>query len=87
MAYETLEDAQARIVELEELNDRLEHEKETLSQTNEELTKRNEDLRSKNQMYFDKLIAQEDTTKKKEDEEGEEDIPTCEEFAKSLKIF
>lgn len=87
MAYDNLEDAQARILELEEQNDRLEHEKETLSQNNEELTKRNEELRSKNQMYFDKLIAQEDTTKKKEEDEGEEDIPSCEEFAKSLKIF
>lgn len=85
MAYETLEEAQQRIVELEEEATQNAANNKTLSEENEQLKKDNENLRTLNQKYFNKLIAQDDTKKKPDDEEGEK-VPTCEEFAAELKI-
>ena len=86
MAYDTLESAQERILELEELNSQLTAERDTLSQNNESLTADNERLRTKNQDYFNRLVAQDDAKNKKEDETDEP--LTCEEFAKTItKLF
>lgn len=79
----TLEEAQARIIELTEENQTLTAERDSLSQDNENLRNESEELRKLNQTYFNKLIAQD---KPKEEEEEEEPIPTCEEFAASLNI-
>ena len=84
MAYETLEEAQQRIIELTEDIQNLRLERYTLSQDNENLTNEVEELRALNQKYFNKLIAQE--TPEKHDDEEQEDVPTCEEFAASLNF-
>lgn len=83
MAYDTLEEAQARILELDEEIERVRGERDTLSQNNNTLTQENENLRTLNQKYFNKLIAQDDIKNKQDDDEGEE-VPTCEEFANTL---
>ena len=79
----TLEEAQARILELTEENEGLRTERDTLSQDNETLRTESEELRKLNQKYFNKLIAQD---KKEEEKEEDEPIPTCEEFAAKLNI-
>ena len=78
----TLEEAQARILELTEENQTLTAERDSLSQNNETLKNEAEELRKMNQMYFNKLIAQH----KPEPEPEPEHIPTCEEFAANLNI-
>lgn len=81
----TPEEMQARILELQEEAEENRMTIETLSQNNETLTADNERLRSLNQKYFDKLTAQylpEDNSS----EEGRNEILSCEEFAKTLKI-
>lgn len=85
MAYDTLEEAQARILELDEQVGNLTTERDSLSQNNEQLKKDNESLRTLNQNYFNKLIAQ-DTGKKEDKKEKDEPVPTCEEFAKTLNF-
>ena len=85
MAYETLEAAQQRIVELEEELTQEKTNAKSLSEENEKLKKENEDVRTINQKYFNKLIAQDDTKNHEEDQEGEK-VPTCEEFAANLKF-
>lgn len=83
MPYDTLEAAQARIIELDEANAALTAERDTLSQNINEMTAAMETLRKMNQDYFNRLIQQ----KEHHDEPGKEDIPpTCEEFAKTLTI-
>lgn len=81
----TLEEAQAQIVELQEENTALRNERDTLSQNNAQLNTDLENVRKLNQTYFNKLSAQyvEPEGKKKEEEE---EAPSCEEFAKTLKI-
>lgn len=79
----TLEEAQARIVELTEENEALTSERDSLSQNNADLTTECEKLRKMNQTYFNKLIAQHDKPDKPEDEETP---PTCEEFAAKLNM-
>lgn len=80
----TLEEAQARIVELQEQNTALTNERDTLAQNNTTLQTENEGLRKLNQNYFNKLSAHySNPADKKEDDEK---VPTCEEFAKTLKI-
>ena len=83
MAFETLEQAQERILELEE-------QVRTMTETNNSLTGENETLkndiesvRALNQKYFNKLIAQEESSST---DNEEPDVPSCEEFAKTLKI-
>lgn len=84
--YDTLEEAQARILELDEKVTMLTGERDSLSQENDKLKKENEETRSLNQKYFNKLIAQEkDTHENNNGDEGEE-VPSCEEFAQTLSI-
>lgn len=79
----TLEEAQERIIELTEQNQTLTAQNESLSQNNETLTAECENLRTLNQKYFNKLIAQE-TPENNNQEDDPEEVPTCEEFAKTL---
>lgn len=79
----TLEEAQARILELTEQNQTLTAERDSLSQNNETLRNEAEELRKMNQMYFNKLIQQVNPTA---EPDPEPDTPTCEEFAASLNI-
>ena len=83
MPYDTLESAQARILELEDQLAQANTTNETLSQNNESLQRDVESLRTLNQKYFNKLIAQEEEPGKDEDEE-EPEIPSCEDFAKDI---
>ena len=79
----TLEEAQARIIELTEQNQTLTAERDSLSQNNETLRNESEELRKLNQTYFNKLIAQD---KPKQEEDEPDPVPTCEEFAANLDI-
>lgn len=81
----TIDEAQAEIVRLnEELTERT-NERDTLSQNNESLTADNENLRKLNQQYFNKLTAQYSNQGSENNEEDSE-APTCEEFAKTIKL-
>lgn len=86
MPYNTLEEAQARILELEDTVADLTTERDTLSQDNENLKNDVDRYRTLSQKYFDRLVVQEDSLKNADGEEEEEDVPTCEEFAKSINI-
>lgn len=55
--FKTIEEAQAEIIRLQEVNTALTTERDTLSQNNETLTADNERLRTLNQSYFNKLSA------------------------------
>ena len=79
----TLEQAKAKILELQEQNTQLTNEKETLSQNNATLTGELESVKKLNQQYFNKLSQQFLPT---EDEkcDSEKEVPSCEEFAKSI---
>ena len=84
--FNTLEEAQAEIIRLnEELTERT-NERDTLSQNNDTLTQQNESLRQLNQKYFNKLSAQYSHEEDKNND-GDEEVPTCEDFAKTLNIL
>ena len=85
MAYDTLESAQERILELEGELDDVKTERDSLSSDNEKLKTETENLRTLNQKYFNRLIAQDDKTDDT-GSEGEDDIPSCVDLAKSIKI-
>ena len=83
--FKTLEEAQAEIIRLnEELTART-NERDTLSQNNATLTTELEGVRKLNQQYFNKLSQQYIPTEDKNDDEKE--VPSCEDFAKTLQIF
>ena len=77
----TLEEAQAKILELQEENNQLKNEKETLSQNNADLTGELDSVKKLNQQYFNKLSQQFIPTEDKKDDEVE--VPSCEDFAKA----
>ena len=81
----TLEEAQAKIVELQEELATAQTERDNYSKRVDDLTKENENVRELNQKYFLKLSAQ---YKKPDDnpEDEDPDVPTCEDFAKTLTI-
>lgn len=81
----TLEEAQAEILKLQEEKAALATEKESLSQNNTELAEELATVKRLNQQYFNKLSQQFLPTEDKEEEENE--VPSCEEFAKSLNII
>lgn len=83
MTYDTLETAQARILELDDQIAELTSERNSLSENNELKDQEIADLRTQNQKYFNRLIAQDRDTEKDEEKE-EPEIPTCEEFAKDI---
>lgn len=81
----TLEEAQARILELEEENATLKTERESYTNRVTELEKDNQKVRELNQQYFLKLSAQYKPTPA-EDDEQEEETPSCEDFARTLSM-
>ena len=83
--FNELEYLQDEVLSLREQNENLTTERDNLAKANEELTAEIAHVREVNQKYFNRLIAQ-DETEKKEDPE-EEEIPSCEDIAKTLNIF
>lgn len=82
MEINTIEEARAEIIRLnEELTERT-NERDTLSQNNATLTQELEDVRKLNQQYFNKLSQQYSPQEDKTDNE-EKEVPSCEEFAKT----
>lgn len=82
----TLEEAQAEIIRLQEQVTKLTNERDTLSQNNTTLTGELESVRKLNQQYFNKLSAQYSHEPDKKDD-GEEEVQSCEDFAKTLNIL
>ena len=82
----TLEEAQAEILRLKEELTEVKNERDTLSQDKESLTGELEDQRKLNQTYFNKLNAQY-SQEADEKDDGEEEVQTCEDFAKTLNIL
>lgn len=82
----TLEELQAKVLELTDKVNDLSTERDKLSQDNEDLKKRNDELGTINQSYFNRLIAEErNSDEDTKDETDESDnVLTCEEFAKSM---
>lgn len=78
----TLEEAQARIVDLQEQLEAMRTERDTLSQNNTQLTEQLEASRTLNHTYFEKLSQQH--SKPDAPEEDPTPVPSCEEFAKTI---
>lgn len=84
--HNLIEEYQETILNLRHDNDTLTNERDTLSRDNETLRTENERLRNLNQKYFDRLMAQDEAELKNDPENEDPEIPTCEEFAKSIKF-
>ena len=84
MAYDTLEQAQARILELDDQIKDLTTERDSLSQDNEAKDQTIAELKTLNQKYFNRLQAEGDGEHGKKKEEIEPEIPSCEDFATNL---
>lgn len=82
----TIEEARAEILRLQEENTELANERDTLSQNNATLSTELESVRRLNQQYFNKLSAQYSRTEDETDE-TDDPVPTCEDFAKTLNII
>lgn len=82
----TLEEAQARILELEEENATLRTEGQNYSNRISELERDNQTVRELNQKYFLKLSAQYKPPTPAEDENDEDETPSCEDFARTLSM-
>lgn len=87
MDINTIEEARAEIIRLQEENTRLENERDTLSQNNKDLETELGQVRTLNQTYFNKLSAQISGAESKDMVEDEKEAPSCEEFARSINIF
>ena len=79
----TLEEAQARILELEEQVTTLTNERDQTRETLTETEKHLQEVRDLNHKYFLKLSTQNNDP---EPDDEDEPVPTCEEFALTLKI-
>ena len=79
----TLEEAQDRILELEGQLETVTTERDKLSSDNTELAKNLENARTLNQKLFDRVAVAKSEGASTEDED---DVPTCEEFAKTIHI-
>lgn len=82
--FETLEEAQAEILRLNEELVNAQTERDNYSNKVNELSTDLEKVRNLNQQYFLKLSAQ--YTPNNTDEDDEPDTPSCEDFAKTLTI-
>lgn len=80
----TLEQAQERILELEGNVTELTNERDSLLQNNEVLKNNLENARVLNQKLFERVSNSAQTS---EDDEDEPDVPTCEDFAKTINII
>lgn len=81
----TLEDARAEIIRLNEELSRSNTERDNYSNRVTELERENENVRELNQQYFLKLSAQYKPMTDSEPED-EEEVLSCEDFAKTLTI-
>lgn len=82
--FNTLEEAQAEILRLNEELTATKNERDSYSTKVTEKESELEKVRELNQKYFLKLSAQYDPPKDEDDDEPE--TPSCEDFAKSLTI-
>lgn len=80
----TLEEAQAKILELQEELNTVKGEKETLTQTNNTLTEDLKKAREVNQKMLEKVV---DHKEDKDDKDKEEPQKTLEEYAEGLNII
>lgn len=81
----TLEEAQEQIVNLQQQLTEITNERDTLRSNNENLTADLNRVRELNQRYFERLSQQ--FVQPGSDTQNEEPpAPTCEDFARSLKI-
>ena len=85
--FNTLEEARAEILRLEEENTRIQNERDTFEQNNNSLSSELERVRKLNQTYFNKLQAQYQADEDDKDEDDkDESVPSCEDFAKTLQF-
>lgn len=84
--FNTIEEARAEILRLQDQVTELTNERDTLSQNNATQAQELESVRKLNQQYFNKLSQQYIPEADKNDSEPEE-VPTCEDFAKTLDIL
>ena len=84
--FNTLEEARAEIIRLNDQLTERTNERDTLSQNNADLTSELESVRKLNQQYFNKLSAQYSQEQDKNDNDDEE-VPSCEDFAQTLDII
>lgn len=84
--FNTIEEARAEIIRLQDQVTELTNERDTLSQNNTTLTGELESVRKLNQQYFNKLSAQYSQEPDKKDDD-EEEVQSCEDFAKTLNIL
>lgn len=82
----TLEEAQAEILRLQEINTELTNERDALSQRFDTASQELESVRKLNQQYFNKLSAQYSQELDKNNNDDDE-VPSCEDFAKTLTIL
>ena len=81
--FKTIEEAKAKILELQEENTKLTTERDTLSENNKTLTEELGSVKKLNQQYFNKLSQQ---YLPEGDDPDPEPEPSLEEFALTLKI-
>lgn len=81
-----IEEYQQTILNLRTDNDTLTTERDKLSADNESLRTENERLRTLNQKYFNRLIEQDEHETKNDPNNEDPEIPSCEDFAKTIKI-
>ena len=79
----TLEQAKAKILELQEKVTEVTNERDALSQDKTNLSQELTEVKQLNQQYFNKLSQQFFPQEDKNNYE-EKEVPSCEEFAKSL---
>ena len=84
--FNTLEEARAEIIRLNESLTEVTNERDTLSQNNEQLAADLESVRKLNQQYFNKLSAQY-SQDQDENESEEEEVQSLEDFARTLEIL
>lgn len=86
MSFNTLEEAKAEILRLQQENDKITKERDTLSENNKKTAEELEKVRTINQEYFLQLSAQ---YSKEDEDQGEDDEPeilSLEEFADKINI-
>lgn len=81
--FNTIEEARAEIIRLQEQVTELTNERDTLSQNNATQAQELESVRKLNQQYFNKLSMQQ---RPQEDDQEPATVTTCEDFAKTLTI-
>lgn len=83
--FNTLEEAQAEILRLNEKLTETETERDTLSSDNKKLTEDLSRVRTLNQTYFEKLSSQY-AKPENENNNDEEEVLSCEAFALTINI-